>query len=83
MLQVQLQQERIRAEKAEGKAEEAKGRADKAEGYLNEANAQVDNLERQLNKAFERMRKVAIGIHRAINPHHEVGQSLSSPVLCP
>ena len=76
-LQTKLKYERNRAEKAEGMAQQNEIRAKGAEGYLNDANSQVDNLERQLNKMFDRMRKLATGIHLAINPHHQVRQTLS------
>ena len=73
-LQIELEHQRNRAEQNEIRAKEA-------EGYLYDANSQVDNLEGQLNRMLNRTRKVAVGIHLAINPHHQVRQSLSR-VLC-
>lgn len=61
-LQMEVQQERIRAEEAQG--------------FLGDANSRVENLEGQLTKMINRMRKVAVGLHLAINPHQEVRQNL-------
>ena len=85
LLQIELEYQRNRAELAEASAQRDGIRAEETDIYLYDAYSQIDYLEWQLNKMFYRMRKVATGIHLAINPHHQVRQSLSttSPSPCP
>ena len=81
-LQIQLEYQFNRAEQATARAQQDDTRAQEAESYLCDANSQVEYLEWRLNKMSHKMRKVAIGIHLAIKPHHQVRQSLS-PISCP
>lgn len=81
-LQFELEYQRNRAELAEASAQQDGLRAEEANIYLKDASSQIDYLEEQLDNVFNRMRKVAIGIHLAINPQHQVRHSFS-PISCP
>ena len=52
---------------------EERSKAEEAKGLLNDANAQVDGLEQQIDRMSLRMRKVAPGLHLAIDPQQQVG----------
>ena len=85
-LQLELEYQRNRAAQAEATAQQDGIRAQQAESCLDDANCQVDHLGWQLNKMLNKMRKVAIGIHLAIDSHHQVRQSLlphSNSNSCP
>lgn len=79
---IELEYQLNRAELAEARAQQDDIRAEEAESYLCDAKSRVHYLEWQLNKMSNRMRKLAVGIHLAINPHHQVRQTLS-PISCP
>ncbi|KAL3131738.1 hypothetical protein ABBQ38_007457 [Trebouxia sp. C0009 RCD-2024] len=46
-------------------------KADEAKGFLEDAYAAIDALEQQVDRLSKKMRKVATGLHQAINPNHQ------------
>ena len=55
---------------------EERNRAEQAQGFLDDANAQLDRLEQQMGGMSLRMRKLATGLHLALEPQHQVGPDL-------
>ena len=63
--------------------EEERSKAEEAKGFLDDAYVQMDALELQMNRMASKMKKVATGLHFAIQPNHEVSQTPTPILLWP
>lgn len=58
-------------------------KAEEAKGFLEDAYAAITALEQQVDHLSKKMRKVASGLHMAINPTHQVRSKPKYPRLLP
>ena len=54
-----------------------------AKEYLDVAHASMDAMEQQIKHMSKKMRKVATGLHVAINPNHQVRSQAKHPRVLP
>lgn len=58
------------------RVQQERKKAEEANGFLHDAHAQMDGLEQELSRLLTKMKKVATGLHLANTPNEEVSSAL-------